>query len=434
MLNDAQKQTVEMLQGKLYYSLSSLKKELTLPEFKFISDSVLGVIKSKSVIVNKIAMSLSEAISMKKTNERLCRNLKNPKLTEKIRTHILDNQCSKINKESYIIIDDSDIVKSCAKKMEGLSYVRDGSKGTYNKLGYSLLNIIAASETDNGYHLLPMSSDLFAKNLEIESISQILEDRLTEITIKTNNQATYMFDRGFDDRKMLNYLRGNENSFIVRSKGKRGLIVNDNEISFNQAVKSLKLYHKIPTGKKGKFFKCGIMRVGVRTDPHPKKNPERVDLWLVVAKYPKNKDGKAGYFYHLCDFPGENLSEIEIMDKAIHAYKLRWKIEEVHRHLKQSYGWENIRLMSYEALKNMNQILLLAMCYIYSLKDIVVRLSEAFPHIMIYSEKKWKEIFQFSYYKLADLVDLCLVYTKRYKIIKFKWPKHSSDQLTIPGL
>jgi hypothetical protein len=187
-------------------------------------------------------------------------------------------------------------------------------------------------------------------------------------------------------------------------------------------------------GDKGKSFKCGIKRVEVRTDPHPKKNPERADMWLVVARYPKNKNGKAGYFYLFCDFPCENLSETEIMEKAIQGYKLRWKIEEVHRHLKQAYGWEMIQLMSYGALKNMNQILLLAMCYIYTLKDMVVRLAEAYPEILIYSKKRWKEIFKFSYYRLTEIVNKCLVHTKRYKITKFKWPKHSSDQLTIPGL
>jgi len=75
------------------------------------------------------------------------------------------------------------------------------------------------------------------------------------------------------------------------------------------------------------------------------------------------KDSQDGYYYLLCDFPGQpNLTMIEIMYKALCMYGMRWRIEEVHRHFKQEYGWESIQLSSYTRLQNMNQLLPLAMC------------------------------------------------------------------------
>jgi len=58
---------------------------------------------------------------------------------------------------------------------------------------------------------------------------------------------------------------------------------------------------------------------------------------------------------------------------------MRWKIEEVHRHMKQVYGWEKIQLTAYTRLQNMNQILLLTMCYLYSLKKICIQVPDSIP-------------------------------------------------------
>jgi len=70
-------------------------------------------------------------------------------------------------------------------------------------------------------------------------------------------------------------------------------------------------------------------------------------------------------------------------------YRFRWKIKEVNKHVKQEYGWEKMQLMSYVGLKNMNQLLLLAMCYVYSLKSYAHQLLHSFPNIMKYSNRNW---------------------------------------------
>ena len=46
-----------------------------------------------------------------------------------------------------------------------------------------------------------------------------------------------------------------------------------------------------------------------------------------------------GYFYLFRDFPDQTeLSVNKIINKALRMYEMCWKIEEVHRHLKQVYG------------------------------------------------------------------------------------------------
>jgi len=71
------------------------------------------------------------------------------------------------------------------------------------------------------------------------------------------------------------------------------------------------------------------------------KDPDTIELWLVVARYtPKHKGAKDGFFYFLCDFPNQDLSLETIAQKALQMYRMRWKIEEMHKHIKQEYGWE----------------------------------------------------------------------------------------------
>jgi hypothetical protein len=119
------------------------------------------------------------------------------------------------------------------------------------------------------------------------------------------------------------------------------------------------------------------------------------------------------------------------MSKALNSYGQRWKIEQLHRQIKQDYRWEAIQLMSYTGLKNMNLLLLLAMCFLYSLKRIAMHLMQAFPHIMKYSNRKWKQIYDFVYYRIANLLDICLGYISKYNITTFKRLKKDNDQTYI---
>ena len=172
----------------------------------------------------------------------------------------------------------------------------------------------------------------------------------------------------------------------------------------------------------------------IRLDGHPTKHPRTVDTWLVVSRYQNNSRCKAGFFYFFCDFPGTELSPQQIITKVLSLYQLRWKIEEVHKHIKQEYGWEKMQLMSYTGLKNMNQCLFLAMCYLYSLRACVEMLLKAFPEIMQYSEKRWKDIYRFVYNCLSKVVEHCFSFTRRYNILEYGGVWAKSQQSIIPCL
>jgi len=65
------KQTTTKTQVKFKQYLYRYKKQLDLPEYKFLSDIIFGILKSKHIHLAKIARTLLEKITPKKTEERL---------------------------------------------------------------------------------------------------------------------------------------------------------------------------------------------------------------------------------------------------------------------------------------------------------------------------------------------------------------------------
>lgn len=434
MISKQQIRTKESLQVKLHQFLAKFKHGVTLPEHKHIHDICLGIIKSQSVIANQIAQTLGEDISLKKTCERLYRNLRRENLAEKLQRLIIEEQSKGLNSDTAIIVDDSDIIKSKAKKMEGLKRVRDGSTGTVGHNGYDLVNFIACKPGDQGYQIKPLSSGLVSRKIEADSLIQLTQDRIVDVIVASGNRGVYVFDRGYDKRHMFTFFKEHSCDFIVRAVGDRGLIVNGVEKSFGEVARSVQRSTVVSSKPTEPSFRCGIKRVKIRLDGHPKKHPHTSDVWLIVARYVPRHNGKAGFFYFLCDFPNQDLSAEQIIHKAINMYRLRWKIEEVHRHVKQSYGWEKMQLMSYTGLKNMNQLLLLTMCYVYSLKSYVNKLVISHPHIMQYSNRLWKQAYNFVFYRITNVLTNCFSMVKRYNILEYggKWAE--SQQLILPCL
>ena len=404
MYSDKQIKIAKNTQAKFHQFMYQFKEGFTSPEHKAIRDIARGILTSGSVIINQIAKDLNEKTTVKKTAERCYRNLKHRILYERLGAQIVEQQCRHFDNETIIIVDESDIVKKSATRMEGLNKVRDGSTGKHDSLGYDLLNIVAYHKNDNGYKMLPVSSDLFSDSLDKDTLSNILYDRIDEITIRGRNKGVFVFDRGFDSRELISHLVGNDNSFIIRGVGKRNVIIDHLELPFVQVCKSIPMLYRHPGVSNDQWFECGIKRVSIRTYPHPKKDAPSVDVWLVQARHRNNRDKRQGYFYFLCDFPNQQLNEEEIIHKVLSGYKLRWLIEQAHRHIKQDYGWEAMQLMTYTGLKNLNSILWLALCFLYQQKEFIIKWMEAFPRQFGQYKKRLKKLFEFVYTALMKAV------------------------------
>ena len=63
------------------------------------------------------------------------------------------------------------------------------------------------------------------------------------------------------------------------------------------------------------------------------------------------------------------MSDKEMIETALRGYRIRRKIEEVHRHIKVSYGWDDMQVMIWDRLVCLNVLLFIAVSFPYSLDN-----------------------------------------------------------------
>ncbi len=389
-----------MIQVKFNQKMNIFSNSLKLPTQKFLKEIIYGILSSRSCIVRKIAQSLDSKITLKKLQERLTYHLDKPELENLLIQTTENIQSKKLKKNSLIIVDPSDIVKKYAKSSEGISRVRDGSDGEW-KNGYELLDIVGVNPESSG--IIPLVSELYSNEVDLDSLKNRLFFRLEDLIVFSGNKAVTVFDRGFDDKKVFRFLHENEIPFIIRAKNNRNLIHINESRNILEIAKKVKLKKVFKEGKK--TIKAGFTNVQIPVDPHPiKKNPYLVDAQLVVGYITSYKNKKGGIFYFLCGNLNERFdSEKEFITFVLQSYKSRWKIEEVHRHVKQDFKWEEIKLQKYQRLKNMNLLLWLAICFVYEMSKFQNFFIREAPNLIL-DKKKLSDLPKFTYYRISNIV------------------------------
>jgi hypothetical protein len=114
-----EKQTHNFLQAKLSHLVEKVCAGSSRPVYKFVRDMMFGICGTGTSSVHNIAKNIQDEISTKKTSERLYRNLGREGLDTELAEALMDITCSKIKGDSLIIVDETDIEKPYAKKMEG---------------------------------------------------------------------------------------------------------------------------------------------------------------------------------------------------------------------------------------------------------------------------------------------------------------------------
>jgi len=422
------------LQVKYQKYIKKFTQDFSLPEQKFINHNVFGILSSRSCIVRRVSQNLKESISLKKTSKRLSYHLSKDHFDTKLSNNLLRAQSRKLNEDSIIIADPGDIMKKYAKKMEGLSSVRDGSKGEWGK-GYDVLDFISVdASSDKKLKIKPLVSDLYSAEMEEGTLKTKFFNRVNDIQVYSNNKGIFTLDRGYDDKKVINYLYTNNARFIIRSKGIRDVYYEGEKMSFSEVSRKVELSNKFTGRTRNEQILAGAVKVSVPVDPHPrKKNATLVPITLIVARY-KTRGKLGGFFYLFCSFPGCEMTEEETMRKALHCYKIRWKIEEVYRQVKCDFNWESIQLMKYQSLKTFNALLLAALIFLYDLESMKLQFAQTYTCLMLESKNKLKELSKFIYYRLSLALSYCFQFMKKYHKCMYKKQKTYNLQTELAWL
>jgi len=110
---------------------------------RFVEEMLYGIQARGSVRLSEVARSLEESISLKKVIERLSRNLARRGLAHTIGEAVLKEGAVKVNEDTLLIVDPTDITTKYARKMEYLAQVRDGSDKVLGN-GYWVNTVVGA--------------------------------------------------------------------------------------------------------------------------------------------------------------------------------------------------------------------------------------------------------------------------------------------------
>ena len=412
----------QIIQIEFNRYMKKYKKNLTLPEYKFLRQMVYGILSVQHVHLNKIGSILQEEISLKKTTERLSRNLIKDKFERKLLKAHLEAQRWHLRRLRYIVFDLGDITKTYAKSMEGLELVHDGSKGKVS-LGYWLSNIVAVSS--KGEEIIPLYSELYALKKEQAEVSENKKiiDSLDFIDDYVSSEAIHVVDRGGDRRILIEDNLRKGRYFIIRQTGKRNLKYKGKIMSLKQISKKIRFTdaYRIKKRRKNKWveveYKVG--GVAVEFDDFNQR------LWLIKAQ----EKGK-GYVWFLSYLPTEDLREA--IRLTMEGYRNRWKIEEVHRHIKNDYHLEQIELRKYQGLKSFLAVFFIAMGLIYQrYSEYLLQLINQVGIKLTY-RNRLSELLGFIYYKISKVISWILSQSKLRTIISFANPPKVNDlQLSL---
>lgn len=393
-----------------------ISKGLKRPQSKFLTQMIYGILATNKVHLSEIARSLNEPISLKKTIDRLSRNL----FAFNGKELVMDNYISEVKKQvdenhAVIVIDNSDITKPCSPKMEAISDVHDGSTGEIKK-GYSTVEAAVLSKEKK--MPLPVYEKVFSA-AEKGFVSATYENIqcLKSLTTHFSKNCVRTLDRGFDANEYYRYFLKNDEKFVIRAKKNRNVIYKEKTKNIMDVANMYKGNYRMDfMDKHGKKIECKISYIPVRLCEFPKR-----PLVLVVV-------------YGFGAQPMLLLTNIDISEKkklcliVTKVYLMRWRIEEYFKFKKQQFELEDLRVMSLQSIRNLNFFATLATGYIG-----IINSEKEDTIFMLELKECSKRIFsmpKFIFYALGYAIERVLART-RSGIKGFLLKKEQSQQLTL---
>jgi hypothetical protein len=208
-------------------------------------------------------------------------------------------------------------------------------------------------------------------------------------------RGIFVIDRGGDRRRLYAELLNPEHPyrFIIRQRGDRRLLYKNKPIETLRLAEICKTPYAATVVKekdgKEKIYFIEYGSVPVRLPEHPD-----VPLWVVVVK----GFGQKPLMLLTTQTMRRNR---EVIWWVVSAYLTRWRVEDTIRFIKQSYNLEDIRVMTYQRLKNMAALVLASAYFVAAHIGYRPKLEILTLHAL----KAAKRIFgipDFRYYAISD--------------------------------
>jgi hypothetical protein len=422
--------------------LSGLGVGLPMPQREFLVELTVGILRAKSCLLSEVVRALLDEARPRRPRElhalyhRLDEDLGKYDLTRPYeRAQAL--MFSQVDSSCLFIFDPSEVTKPYAKKMEGLSVVRDASapkrietdpktgkrrKRVVLKPGYPIRMAVAMNSLGE---LIPLDLSLYSPRAEnfLSSNDENLQ-ALETILHRTNFQPIVVLDREFDQFALYRHFCLLRLRFIIRIKKNRKFFLPDEPRSKNQRTyfreEILENSTYLETKAVVQFTRHGVTRsllctfraARVKLLSEDKKQQtfrDQGDLnALILVEIKLHKAKGIPRLYLLSSL--RPITENELQEVGLN-YLARWNIEEYVRFVKQHFGLEGFLVADLGRMKNLMRAVFVATTVLHQLTEIkTVVGNRNREHLvlraaMVRPEKKAKDFYWYSYANgLANIV------------------------------
>lgn len=319
---------------------------------KFAYDMVWGMLSSGSCKVSMIGRRLFEK-EIRATENRLTKNLMELDLSE-LKSKYWEYAFGELLKlEPNIIIDETDIIKPFGKAFEGLNIIHDGSKGGKpREKGWPVTGIVALTEKN---FVIPLVTNVYSSlSTGYKSICHETTRHLDAIipNVRDAFRCTCSFDRGYDGSIYANYVDGTGHFYVIRAKERRIYKTRMGKMNALQIARKYK-------GRYSFRYKTrdGLERVAKASAVKASHKDFPSGVWVVFESFAGQSEPRA-YITNI------DCSTKEGVARALKSYRLRWRIEEFFRFVKQEYGFERFMVRTLHGINNLLTCMNLAVAFL----------------------------------------------------------------------
>jgi hypothetical protein len=390
-------QLAQKLRAQIQEFSGIISPRFSKPKAKFIEQMLLGLAAAQDCKLSQIARALGESITLKKTEERLSHHLAEPQLGAAVQQQLVAQAARRIQAETLIIIDPTDVRKNYAQAMPYLARVRDGSTGELAN-GYWCGVALACEPASR--KVIPLLQQLWsAEAPDFKSENAQLLNLIDTVAAATDKRGIYVLDRGGDRSRLYLPLLERGLRFIVRLVGDRHLRVRGRSRSARELAHGVPLRYaetvvrEAAGGERKLHLEYGFRRVQL-----PGKRA--VPLSLVVVK---------GFGQE----PLMLLTNLEVKAtrravwRVVQGYLSRWLVEETIRFIKQSYRLEDLRVLHYERLRNLAALVMASAYFAAAWLGHSLKLAVLASRVMR-TARRFFGVPEFHYYALADGIGFLL--------------------------
>lgn len=343
-----------MFREKVSAIIGGLCNGLGRVDARFVEEAVYGIAQSGSVRLTAISHALKESVPIHATHKRLSRNLGHKAVGEVLLSNILARGIEQLRDDSLLILNIMEVEKKYAEKMAFLGEIDNQGQ----RKGYEICEILGTSglleeDLTTQRDFVPLTQILWSRSApEFESVNQQILSLVAKIREKSGSRGIVVSSREHDDRQLLqSWAESEPDRFIVRQRMGSQLQYRNGTKTVGELIDNC----ATPYGSTVFIFGDPEPNVEVGYFVHfgflPVRLPEVPDrqLNLVVVK---------GLNEPIAVLTTEPMRRNRnVIQGILDAYFKAWSVRITSRFMKEDYQFEDVRVLTYDRLKNMAALL-----------------------------------------------------------------------------